>query len=114
VAPRSFSGDVEMNEDDGNDEGKDVVDLEEEAKKGNPPRKAEGYKIRIDKDFKTVFVDSMNGKDILGLVNKTPESHILSQKVKGQVLPVAPDQIVDFTTAGVERFQTLAKDPGEG
>jgi hypothetical protein len=103
-----------MNQDDADHEGKDIVDLEEEAKTGNSPRKAEGYKIRIDKDFRTVFVDSMNGKDILGLVGKTPDSHILSQKVKGQVKPVAPDEEVDFTTAGTERFQTLAKDPGEG
>ncbi|MGE5562810.1 MAG: multiubiquitin domain-containing protein [Bacillota bacterium] len=100
--------------DDDPHKGKDIVDLEAEVKNGNPPRKAEGYRIRIDKTFETVFVDKMTGREILGLVGKTPESHILSEKVKGKIVPVGPDQEVDFSSRGVERFQTLAKDPGEG
>ncbi len=82
---------------------------------GKTPPHARGYKIRIDKDYKTVHVPEMTGRQILGLVNKTPEKYLLSQKFHGgQVVPIAADEVVDFRRHGIERFQTLALDPTEG
>lgn len=96
-----------------NDEG--VLDLEAHAKAGNKPEKSEKYRIRIDKEFRVVEVQEMKGRDILGLVDKTPETYLLSQKLHGgQVKPVGADDTVNFGEDGIERFQTLALDPTEG
>lgn len=93
----------------------EMIDLEEWAKAGKDPKLAKTYRIRIDKEKKDVNVPAMTGREILALVNKTPETHLLSQKLRGgQVKPVEPNQTVRFDKDGVERFQTLALDPTEG
>lgn len=93
----------------------DILDLEENAKAGKGPRKADKYRIRIDRDYFVVDVQEMTGREILSLVGKTPETHLLSQKLRGgEVKPVGADQSVNFAEQGIERFQTLALDPTEG
>lgn len=93
----------------------ELIDLEEWVKAKKGPRKAKRYRIRIDKDKFVVAVHEMTGKDILGLVGKTPDKYLLSQKYHGgRVEPIKPDQVVEFYRCVVERFQTLAKDPTEG
>ena len=62
-----------------------------------------------------VTVHSMTGREILGLVDKTPEKYLLSEKLHGgKVEPVGADQVVEFHRHRIERFQTLARDPTEG
>ena len=93
----------------------EIIDVEEYAKKKKKPPHAKGYKIRIDKEYKEVHVPEMNGRQILALVNKTPETYLLSQKLwGGEVVPVGADHVVVFRHHGIERFQTLALDPTEG
>ena len=93
----------------------EVIDLEEHAKSGKKPPRARSYRIRIDRDRFEVEASGLTGRQILGLAGKTPEGHLLSQKLHGgRVDPIGADQYVDFTTPGVERFQTLALDPTEG
>ena len=93
----------------------EIIDTEAYAKAKKSPPHAKGYKIRIDKEFKEVLVTEMTGRQILALVGKTPETHLLSQKIHGgQVIPIGADQKVDFRSPGIERFQTLALDPTEG
>lgn len=93
----------------------EIVDLEEHAKSGKKPPKSRRYLIRIDKERKEVEAPGLTGRQILALVGKTPEAHLLSQKYHGgRVDPIKADQFVDFTTPGIERFQTLALDPTEG
>jgi len=93
----------------------ELIDLEEYAKAGKKPQHAKRYRIRIDKEYKEVSVHEMTGRQILGLVGKTPETYLLSEKFHGGVVePVKPDQIVKFHHHAVERFQTLALDPTEG
>jgi len=93
----------------------EIIDIEEHAKHGKTPPHARGYRIRIDKEYKTVHVTEMTGRAILHLVNKTPEAYLLSQKLHGgQVVPIKGDEVVDFRKHGIERFQTLALDPTEG
>lgn len=106
------AGAVGIVEDDAVDE---IVDLEEHAKAGKKPPKARRYRIRIDRDRKEVEAPGLTGRQILALVGKTPEEHLLSQKAHGgRVDPVKAEQFVDFTAPGIERFQTLALDPTEG
>jgi Multiubiquitin len=93
----------------------ELIDLEEWAKAGKKPKPAKTYRIRIDKEKKDVTVPSMTGREILALVGKTPETHMLSQKIRGGgVEPITADQVVRFDRPGIERFQTLALDPTEG
>lgn len=93
----------------------EIIDIEEHAKHGKTPPHARGYRIRIDKEYKTVHVPEMTGRQLLGLVQKTPEQYLLSQKLHGgQVVPIRGDEVVDFRKHGIERFQTLALDPTEG
>lgn len=93
----------------------EIIDLEAWAKAGKEPKRAKRYKIRIDKEYFEVTVHSMTGRQILGLVHKTPEKYLLSEKFHGgRVEPVKPDQVVEFHKHAVERFQTLALDPTEG
>lgn len=93
----------------------EIIDLEQWAKSNKKPRRAKGYRIRIDKEYKVVEVDSMTGRQILALVGKTPETYLLSQKLRGgRVEPVGADQVVEFHRHEIERFQTLALDPTEG
>jgi hypothetical protein len=93
----------------------EIIDLEEWAKADKKPRRAKGYRIRIDKEYKVVEVHSMTGRQILALVGKTPETYLLSQKFRGgRVEPVKADQVVEFHHHQIERFQTLALDPTEG
>jgi len=96
-------------------EVEELIDLEEWAKAGKNPKPAKVYRIRIDKEKKDVTVPSMTGREILGLVGKTPATHLLSQKIRGEApQPVGAEQVVRFDTPGIERFQTLALDPTEG
>jgi hypothetical protein len=95
------------------DEG--VVDLEEFAKKGEAPPAGAKYQIRIDKEKRIVSVDRLTGREILKLVEKTPEQFKLFLHVKGaQPRDIGADEPVVFTTKGIERFSTLARDSTEG
>lgn len=106
---------MEHSEDAALNECEELIDLEEWAKAGKRPKQAKVYRIRIDKDKKDVKVPSMTGRQILALVGKTPDTHMLSQKIRGAgVEPVSADETVRFDKPGVERFQTLALDPTEG
>ena len=93
----------------------EFIDVEDCVKKGQPIHKAKRYKIRIDKEYKEVTVHEMTGRQILALVNKTPETYLLSEKHRGgHTEPIEADQIVKFHHHEIERFQTLAKDCTEG
>jgi multiubiquitin len=93
----------------------EIIDIEEYAKRDKKPPHAKGYKIRIDKEYREVHVPIMTGREILGLVNKTPEKYLLSQKLRGgKIVKIQADDKVDFRHHGIERFQTLALDPTEG
>lgn len=93
----------------------DVIDIEEFAKAGKPIPLGRHYRIRIDKQHFTVEVAEMTGRQILALVDKTPEGFILSEKLHGgSAKVIAPDEIVSFTKHGVERFMTTPRDTTEG
>jgi hypothetical protein len=99
----------------GNNDVEDLIDLEEWAKAGKAPKPAKVYRIRIDTVKKDVTVASMAGRQILALVDKTPEGYTLSQKIRGGApIPIGADTIVRFDQPGIERFQTLARDATEG
>lgn len=95
--------------------GTEVVDVEEFAKAGKKVPPGQKYKIRIDKDNYTVDQAVMNGRQILAVAGKKPEEYNLYQHIRGsQTKTIKPDEKVDLTAPGVERFTTLKKANTEG
>lgn len=94
----------------------DVIDLEEYARTEQKPPKAKRYRIRIDKQHFVVEVSEMTGRQILELAGKQPPDRFrLDQKLHGgQTKKIELDEVVDFTTPGIERFMTLPLDQTEG
>jgi len=103
-----------MEEKESGEEILEEVDIEEYVKSGKPVPRARRYRIRIDRELKVVEQAVVTGSFILGLVGKSPEQYLLSQRVKGQVTEVGADEEVDLRARGVERFMTLRRDPQEG
>lgn len=98
------------------DKEKNIIDIEAYFKEGKTPEKGQSYRIRVDKDNYVVESESLSGREILKLAGKTPiENYALRQKLKGGVVEkIAYDQIVDFTTPGIERFITIPLDQTDG
>lgn len=91
------------------------VDVEAFAKEDRPVPRARRYRIRIDRERYVVEVAEMMGREILALAGKTPETHQLSQKLRGGAAePIRPDEVVSFRKPGVERFMTVPREQTEG
>lgn len=94
---------------------KEVINLEEYAKAGKPIPKDQEYKFRVDKVEVTVTQEKVTGTEILTLAGKTPpQNFILQQKIKGQVVRIGLNDVVDLTEPGVERFMTIPNEVTEG
>ena len=93
----------------------DIEDLEHHAKHGTKPRRAKSYRIVVDKQPITVHQHSMTGAEILHLVNKLPANWTLTQKLHGSKRErVEPNDVVDFSARGIERFETAPKTATNG
>ncbi|WP_322034406.1 multiubiquitin domain-containing protein [Burkholderia sp. BCC1970] len=92
----------------------EIIDVEIFVREKKPIPHGHKYRIRIDKQYYVVDVPHMTGEQILGLAGKTSAGYLLSEKVHGQMRPVAPNETVDFVARGVERFATIPKEVQEG
>jgi len=95
----------------------EVYDLEHCSKHGlHIPKGARLFRIRIDKENYVVNVLEMTGKELLKLAGKTPvEEYGLYQKIHGgKRVRIGLDETVDFTSPGIEKFNTLPLDQNEG
>jgi hypothetical protein len=92
------------------------IDLEEYAANDKEVPKSGPYKIRINKEKRDWPNPTITGRDILGLVNKTPpEKFAVYERLRGsKPARVELDQSVDLTRKGVERFETLPLEQTEG
>ena len=95
-----------------------IIDLEEfsKDKPNERPEKGKKYQIRVDRDKYVVHSDSLKGKEILELAEKTPFDRFqLNQKIRtGLVKKIGYEELVDFTEPGIERFMTIPLDQQEG
>jgi hypothetical protein len=100
----------------GGDEGlEELVEIEEYGAKNVKPPKAKTYRIRIDKKKFDIPKPQITGRELLGLAEKDATRCAIRQKLHGgQVKTVGPDELVDLTAAGVERFMTLCHDQTDG
>lgn len=93
----------------------EVIEIEVFAREGKPVPKNKHYKIRVDKEIKVVRQHTISGREILALVGKTPEQYHLYQHFhKSQTKLIQPDEVVDLTIHGIERFTTLKIENTEG
>ncbi len=93
----------------------ELEDLEICCKEGRPARCVRRYRIRIDRERHVVKVTAMTGRQMLELAGMCDVTKWkIFQKLCGELKEVGLDEMVDFTTAGVEKFKTLPLDQTEG
>jgi hypothetical protein len=93
----------------------EVIDIEDFAREGKPLPKGKRYRIRIDKEKFEVSQPTITGKELLGLVGKTPDKYNVYLHVHGgQSKLIKPDEKVELTAPGVERFTTMKIENTEG
>ncbi len=83
------------------------ADLELYAARGEKPPRARTYVLRIDDERYRVNALSITGRGIADLANKPSEAYAIEQITRGKpARTICPDQKVDLTAAGIERFVT--------
>ncbi len=94
----------------------EVADLEALAKSDKKPPKAKKYRIRIDKEHFIVEKPGLTGRELLILAGKDPACYDVFLMVRKNPKPqkIGPDEYVDFTRPGIERFVTLPKEQKDG
>lgn len=71
------------------------------------------YVIQVDKTQFEEKQPEMTGREILHLVELTPDKYRLFELGEGQ-REILPDEKVDFRKCGIERFKSVAKHANEG
>ncbi|VAW79023.1 hypothetical protein MNBD_GAMMA12-350 [hydrothermal vent metagenome] len=93
----------------------EVVDLEEYACSGKPlPKRIKYYLIKVDKE-KIRVQSTITAEKILIAAGLDPCEYHLQQKLKGgKREKLEPNQIVDLSKPGVERFESVPKEACNG
>lgn len=92
----------------------EVIDLENCFCEGSTPIITFQYLLKINGDKYKVEKEKLTGAEILALANKNPKSHRLRMFTKKGKVIIKPDQIIDLTECGVERFVAEPLDCTEG
>ena len=90
------------------------IELEDFAKQGRAVPAGKRYRIRVD-TARFVVESPITGRALLGLVGKSPNEWDLILKLRPQgQRPIGPDDSVDLTEPGVERFVTMKRQVTDG
>lgn len=94
----------------------EVIDLLEYAKAGKKPPKGKKYKFKVKNKVYEVSVETMTGREICEMAGLIPpEMFRLDMKMKGNVWKkIGLDDVIDFTTPGIEKFEYVSLDQTEG
>lgn len=92
----------------------ETLDLHECFCQGTIPFITYKYLIKINRDKFEVEQDSITGREIIQLINKTPENHRVRMFTSNGKVIIGNDEIVDLTKCGVERFVVEPLDCTEG
>lgn len=95
---------------------KETIDLLEYAKMGKVPPKGMKYKFKVKNKTYEVEVETMTGREICVLAGLVPpEMYRLDIKMKGNIWKqICLDEVVDFSTPGIEKFDYVSLDQTEG
>lgn len=94
----------------------EIVDLEKVAQDEQElPDHECHYRIKIDGEYFLIDEAIVTGQKILSLVGKSPPRFkLILRAPKGGSRPVGPEESLDLSKPGIERFNTLACDQTEG
>lgn len=82
---------------------------------GTPAVGTKAYTIKVDKEEVAFEFPVITGLQILEIVGKSAEKWHVQEKIKGgQRNRIEPDQKVDLTKPGIERFETVQKSVKNG
>lgn len=98
-----------------NHELDEPIDVEAYGKEGKTPPKGKTYRIRVD-NVVLIVPEELTGREILERAGKKPvEKYQLNQKLRGGVVKkVIYDEVVNFSSPGIERFMSIPLDQTEG
>lgn len=93
----------------------EVVDLEEYACSGKPiPKRVKYYLIKVDKE-KIRVQSPITAEEILIAAGLDPCEYHIQQKFKGgKREKLEPNQTVDLSKPGIERFESVPKEACNG
>lgn len=96
-----------------------VIDLEQFARDEktlptHDPGIVIHYRFRVDKSIFERKKPLITGLELLALVGLSPDKYKIFLLGTGKQKAIAPDEIVDLRTPGLERFKSVAKEATEG
>lgn len=88
------------------------VTIPKEATDGdNTPKK---YKYKVDKKMLETESEYLTGVEILNAAEYSVKDYYLKQIIKGQPVNIEPNQTVQMSDPGMERFVTIPKEATDG
>lgn len=94
----------------------EIIDLAEYASRGVKPPMAKGYRIRVNRDHFVFEISNPTREQILEKAGLIPVNlWTLRLKLHGGAFDrIEPNEHVDLTRPGVEKFKALPNDQTEG
>lgn len=94
----------------------EVIDLAEYASRGVKPPKAKGYRVRVNRESFVFEIANPTREQILEKAGLVPVNlWTLRLKLHGGAFDrIEPNEHVDLTRPGVEKFKALPNDQTEG
>jgi hypothetical protein len=93
----------------------ELEDLEQAARENRPPKPAQRYRVRVDKEHYEFDTPAVTGAEILARAGKTPEQWRLQLRERGATYrEIGPDEVVDLLAPGLERFVTIPREQTDG
>lgn len=94
----------------------EIADLEEYARRGEPPPHCRGYRFKVNGEAFETHQRAITGREVLTLAGLVPpEKFTLRVKVAGQrPEKIDLDEKVDLRKPGIEKFKALPRDQTEG
>jgi hypothetical protein len=92
----------------------EIIDIEWCFKNGHTPPHGRKYRYRVDHEYRVTHHHEISGRKILESVGKDPKEYILREKIHGSYITIEPDQIVDLSKHGIEKFKTIKNEHTDG
>lgn len=92
----------------------EIIDIEWCFKNGHTLPHGRKYRYKVDDKYYVTHHHEINGKEILEKAGKSPKEYILREKIHGSYFTIEPDQIVDLTKHGIEKFKTIKNEHTDG
>jgi len=92
----------------------EIIDIEWCFKNQHTPPHGRKYRYKVDDKYFVTHHHEISGKQILESAGKSPKEYILREKIYGSYITIEPDQIVDLTKHGIEKFKTIKNEHTDG